>query len=1220
MSDPAKTIDQNILPVQALFNLDNSFNTFIGQGQPFYATTNPSQTGLNITNSTINSTTIGATTPSTGVFTNMLTTTGQVTTTPSGNTDIANKFYVDTVAQGLGPKAACKCATTANITLSGLQTIDGYTTLAGDRVLVKNQSSNQFNGIYNASAGAWTRSTDMDVWSEVPGAYTVILNGVQANTAWVCTSSDTGTIDVTPITFVLFSGISTYTAGTGLTLAANQFSITNTGVTAASYGSASQSLSATVNAQGQLTSLSAQSIAIGAGQVTSGTFASSLLSGSYTGITGVGTLTAGTWNGSTIGVAYGGTGANTFTAGYLKASGTSAFSTVSFIPSSDITGLGTMSTQNANNVNITGGTIALTTPLAVSSGGSGATTLTGYLIGNGTGAFTASTTIPTTALSGTISNAQLANSSVTINGSSISLGGSATITANTTNALTIGTGLSGTSFNGSAAVTIANTGVLSFSAGTTGFTPSTTTTGAVTLGGLLSLGSGGTNANLTAVAGGILYSGASALAISAAGTTGQFLQSNGAGAPTWATPVSYATVTDDTTTAATRYPLFANQTSGSLSTEYTSSTKLQYNPSTGVFTSTSFTGAGTGLTGTASSLSIGGNATTATSATSATTATNLAGGANGSVPYQTGSGATAMLAAGTNGQILTLASGIPSWAAAPATGVTITDDTSSATAYYPLFARVTTGTATTEYTSSTKLNYTPSTGLLSTTSLSLTNALSIANGGTGLTTFTSANNALYSTSASALAAGTLPVAAGGTGLTTLTANYIPYGNGTSAYQSSSIFTFNGTTFSSPNINVTATTVPVNGMYLPATNSLGWATNTTSRMTLFASGGLSLGNTTDPGATNLSVTGTTTASSFIPSSSTVPTNGMYLPSTNAVGFATASTNRMTIDASGNLALGNTSVVSGYKLDVNGQIVISSTTTAKLSWSNSGNYLNWIECGGTAGANYMRFATGNAEAMRIFSSGGVSIGNTTDPGATNLSVTGTTTSTGGIVSTTLNNTNTITVKGSLFTLQDATDTTKQANFDLSGLTTGTTYSYKLPAVSGAALATLGNISQTFSGNVSFAGSFTSSGSATINSSFTNSTSINSNATTATLTMGGTSNTGTITLGQSTVSQTVNISNGATASGSTKTLNIGTGGLTGSTTAIAIGSTAGTSTTTINGILKQQTYTVATLPSAATSGTGARSFVTDALAPAFGATVVTGGAVAVPVYSDGTNWKVG
>jgi hypothetical protein len=63
------------------------------------------------------------------------------------------------------------------------------------------------------------------------------------------------------------------------------------------------------------------------------------------------------------------------------------------------------------------------------------------------------------------------------------------------------------------------------------------------------------------------------------------------------------------------------------------------------------------------------------------------------------------------------------------------------------------------------------------------------------------------------------------------------------------------------------------------------------------------------------------------------------------------------------------------------------------------------------------------------------------------------------------------------------------------------------------------------------------------------------------------------------------------------------------------------TASGVVPPLTnYTVATLPSAVTAGVGARSFVTDALAPAFGATVVTGGAVAVPVYSDGTNWKVG
>jgi len=146
--------------------------------------------------------------------------------------------------------------------------------------------------------------------------------------------------------------------------------------------------------------------------------------------------------------------------------------------------------------------------------------------------------------------------------------------------------------------------------------------------------------------------------------------------------------------------------------------------------------------------------------------------------------------------------------------------------------------------------------------------------------------------------------------------------------------------------------------------------------------------------------------------------------------------------------------------------------------------------------------------------------------------------------------------------------------------------------------------------------------------------------------------INIATGTNNQTLNIANG-TATG-TKTIDIGGGGASvtnlslantssgsasvvigGSTDntitiansggvsniqSITIGSTVGSSTTTVNGILKQQTYTVATLPSASTSGVGARSFVTNALAPTFGATVVTGGAVAVPVYSDGTNWKVG
>jgi len=133
------------------------------------------------------------------------------------------------------------------------------------------------------------------------------------------------------------------------------------------------------------------------------------------------------------------------------------------------------------------GAIVLTGTLNAASGGTGANSLTGYVYGNGTGIMTASTTIPNaglanssitigstsvslggtittfagTSISGStnslsnIGNASLTNSSVTYNGQTVALGGSGTITANTTSTLTIGTGLSGTSFNGSSPVTIA---------------------------------------------------------------------------------------------------------------------------------------------------------------------------------------------------------------------------------------------------------------------------------------------------------------------------------------------------------------------------------------------------------------------------------------------------------------------------------------------------------------------------------------------------------------------------------------------------------------------------------------------------------------------------------------------------------------------------------------------------------------------------------------------
>ena len=132
MAEISKTIDQNLLPVQAYFNVDGTFNTFIGQGQPFYATANPFQSGLHITDSTIDSSVIGSTTPAAGYFS-----LGTVAAAPVGATDLVNKQYVDYFAAGLAWKAPALVASTTNIaTLSGLLTIDGITLVDGDTVLV----------------------------------------------------------------------------------------------------------------------------------------------------------------------------------------------------------------------------------------------------------------------------------------------------------------------------------------------------------------------------------------------------------------------------------------------------------------------------------------------------------------------------------------------------------------------------------------------------------------------------------------------------------------------------------------------------------------------------------------------------------------------------------------------------------------------------------------------------------------------------------------------------------------------------------------------------------------------------------------------------------------------------------------------------------------------------------------------------------------------------
>jgi phage-related tail fiber protein len=179
-----------------------------------------------------------------------------------GITDAYTKTETDTLIQGLDPKGSVKAATTVNIALSGPQTIDTVSVVPGDRVLVKNQTAAAENGIYIVQAGSWTRSADMDVWSEVPNAYIFVEQGSQADNGYLCTSEQGGTLGTTAITFVQFTGAGQITAGTGLSKSGNTLSISNTTVTAGSYGSASNGTTLTVNAQGQITSAVSTPIAI----------------------------------------------------------------------------------------------------------------------------------------------------------------------------------------------------------------------------------------------------------------------------------------------------------------------------------------------------------------------------------------------------------------------------------------------------------------------------------------------------------------------------------------------------------------------------------------------------------------------------------------------------------------------------------------------------------------------------------------------------------------------------------------------------------------------------------------------------------------------------------------------------------------------------------------------------------------------------------------------
>lgn len=812
----------NIVPVQGVFDPEPTFaiQYFVGPaGTPFFAPINPSQSGLAITNSTIDSTVIGGTTPAAAYFT-----TAQVSTTPTADQDVANKAYVDSVAQGLDIKASCLYTTTNNITLTGLATQAGgdwpSTLTAGDRILVKNQTNQAENGIYAASASGWTRTADMNNWSEVPGAFTFIENGATlSSTGWVTTAGSTGTIGVTNMPWTQFSGAGTYTAGNGLQLLSNQFSVKLNG-----------------------TSLDASA---------SGLRISATWPG-QTSITTLGTIGMGVWEATDVAVLHGGTGASdaagaraNLSAAVLGANNditsmsaiTGSIATPTYIDfnttqsplPTPATGrlfydsadqFQTFTFQMNSGVQqkvgeeqyfrvkcssaVTKGQVVMFTGTLGASGGLTAAPATGltpdqsnYILGVATesGAtndwifvtsFGEVKQIDTTGgaeawvqgqvlyynpavtggltktkpnapnaicvvaavvhvgssngilfvrptfgsvLGGTDGNVQFSTlnnldviqydstgqywknvAASTLSVSYAATAGSAGSATTATTATNLAGGLAGSLpyQTGAGATTFLGLGTSTFILTAGGSAPTWTNPSSITVGSASTATSATTATNLAGgAAASIPYqsaAGTTAFLASASGDSGKVLQSNGTSAPSWVTPVAYATVTDDTTSGTTFYPLIANVTAGNLTTEYVSSTKLQFVPSTGILTATGFSGSGASLTnlpagnltGTIPSAVLGNSSlfigTTSIALNRASAIQSLTGV---SIDGSAGSATSA-----TN--------------ATNATNIAIIDDTSTNADYYPVWVTNSTGNLPAKV-SSTKLKFNPSTGVFTAT-------------------------------------------------------------------------------------------------------------------------------------------------------------------------------------------------------------------------------------------------------------------------------------------------------------------------------------------------------------------------------------------------------------------------------------------------------------------------------------------------------------------------
>ena len=244
----------------------------------------------------------------TAIDTDLSTVAGTHTTLVSA---LAAKTYIDNTRSGLEVKDSVVVATTANITLSGTQTIDGIAVTAGQRVLVKDQSTASQNGIYVVAAGAWSRSTDADTADELnSGCFFFVEKGTEnADNGFVMSQDTAINFGTTAITFSQFSGAGQITAGNGLAKTGDtMFVNTGTGITVTSDNIVID------------TAWAGQAAITTVGTIGTGTWNATAISATKGGTglntssaTGVGIVTSGTWTTpAQLTVGFGGTGASTF--------------------------------------------------------------------------------------------------------------------------------------------------------------------------------------------------------------------------------------------------------------------------------------------------------------------------------------------------------------------------------------------------------------------------------------------------------------------------------------------------------------------------------------------------------------------------------------------------------------------------------------------------------------------------------------------------------------------------------------------------------------------------------------------------------------------------------------------------------------------------------------------------------------------------------------------